>query len=397
MMDWNLNTNRCTGCCACSDVCPVGAITMGVDASGSRCPQLNNSLCVSCNKCKRVCPQFYSAINEKCDKFSYIGLCDDNVLYQKSSSGGIFAAVAESFINRGGVVYGAAMSQFNKRIECRHLRITESEDLHLIQGSKYVQSKMDGVYKKIKQDLKEGKDVLFSGTSCQVAALKNIIGEHEHLFTIDLVCHGVPKDAIYYDYLSFIEKKYKARIEDLSFRVKGYRGFWSDSSYVLKFLLRRKKSNRIVFIPKDKSAYFKLFLQRAGYRQSCYSCQYSSIHKPSDMTLGDYRPTTNEYHEYNLQTAFTYSSIIVHSNRGKSLLDFANSIICLIPIPIEKMVDHHINLQRPSSITNEGKKLMSIYCKKGIEGVQRDIDKFYFINQLKLAIKNKLKNIKALL
>ena len=137
-MEWNLNTDRCTGCCACADVCPVGAISMEVDSSGNRRPHLNSSLCISCSKCKKVCPQ------------------------------------AESFLKRGGVVYGAAIILYNQRVECRHLRITDSKDLHLIQGSKYVQSKMDGVYKMIKEDIKVGKDVLFSGTSCQVAAIKNI-------------------------------------------------------------------------------------------------------------------------------------------------------------------------------------------------------------------------------
>ena len=394
-MEWNLNTDRCTGCCACADVCPVGAISMEVDSSGSRRPHLNSSLCISCSKCKKVCPQFSSSKSEEFDKQSYIGLCENSTLYQKSSSGGIFAALAESFLKRGGVVYGAAITLYNQRVECRHLRITDSKDLHLIQGSKYVQSKMDGVYKMIKEDIKVGKDVLFSGTSCQVAAIKNVFGEHEHLYTIDLVCHGVPKDIIYNSYINYLEKRYKSSIQDVSFRVKGYRNFWSDSSYVIKLTFNGKRSNRIVFIPKDKSAYFKLFLQRACYRESCYSCQYASLNKPADMTLGDFRPTSIEYHEYNLQKAYTYSSIIVHSSRGKVLLDSARNSVQLVPIPIDMMLKHHGNLQRPSTITDEGKQLKELYNQKGIEGLQKVINRNYLLNQLKLSLKNKLKRVKG--
>lgn len=394
-MEWNLNTDQCTGCCACADACPVGAITMEVDISGSRRPQLNSSLCISCSKCKKICPQFSSPKSVGFDKQSYIGLCENSTLYQRSSSGGIFAALAVSFLKRGGVVYGAAITRFNQRVECRHLRITDCKDLHLIQGSKYVQSKMDGVYKMIKEDIKAGKDVLFSGTSCQVAAIKNVFGEHEQLFTVDLVCHGVPKDSVYNNYISYLEKKYKSSIQDVFFRVKGYRNFWSTSTYVLKLLFNGKQSNRIVFIPKDKSAYYKLFLQRACYRESCYSCQYASLNKPADMTFGDFRPTSIEYHEYNLQKAYTYSSIIVHTSRGKILLDSAKKCVQLVPIPIEVMVKHHSNLQRPSTITDEGKQLKELYNQKGIEGLQKVINKKYLLDQLKLSLKNKLKKVKS--
>lgn len=394
-MEWNLNTDRCTGCCACADVCPVGAISMEVDSSGSRRPHLNSSLCISCSKCKKVCPQFSSSKSEEFDKQSYIGLCENSTLYQKSSSGGIFAALAESFLKRGGVVYGAAITLYNQRVECRHLRITDSKDLHLIQGSKYVQSKMDGVYKMIKEDIKVGKDVLFSGTSCQVAAVKNVFGKHEHLYTIDLVCHGVPKDEIFSSYINYLEKRYKAKIEDVSFRVKGYRSFWSDSSYVLKILLTGKRSTRIVFIPKDKSAYFKLFLQRASYRESCYSCKYASLNKPADMTLGDFRPASEEYLEYNLQKNITYSSIIVHTSKGIVLLGSAKNCVQLVPITIDKMVKHHGNLQRPSTITDEGKQLKELYNQKGIEGLQRDINRNYWLSQMKLSLKKKLKRVKG--
>lgn len=386
MMEWNLNTDHCTGCCACADVCPAGAISMEIGPSGSRRPKLNDELCISCSKCKKVCPQFVSPAVEGVEKNIYIGICQEDALYQKSSSGGIFAALATSFLNRGGVVYGAAMGLDGGIVSCRHIRVSKKEDLHLIQGSKYVQSKMDGIYRQIKEDLKEGKEVLFSGTSCQVAGVKNFIGNHDNLYTVDLVCHGVPKDSIFNEYIKFLEGRYNGKVEDLSFRVKGFRNFWTDSSYVLKLTCKTEKGSRIVYIPKDNSAYFKLFLTRAGYRESCYSCKYASLNKVSDVTLGDFRPSPEEKKQYELDSDKTYSSIIVHNPKGAALLERGKTLIRFKGIPAEEMIKHHSNLQRPSSMTKAGKDALSIYQKQGFEGLQKRIDRTFLINQLKSSL-----------
>ena len=379
------------GCCACADVCPVEAISMDNDVSGCRRPQLNSERCVSCGKCKRVCPQFSSSIIEGFEKRAYIGVCDNSELYVNSSSGGIFAAVASSFLERGGVVYGAAMNYQDNYINCQHIRITTPKDLHRIQGSKYVQSKMDGIYKLVKDDLRDGKLVLFSGTSCQVDAVRNYIGDYNNLFTIDLVCHGVPKDKIFHDYVDFIESKHRIKIKDVSFRVKDYSSLLSSSSYVLKIIGRKGKKCRQYFIPKDKSAYFKLFLARAGYRESCYRCKYASLKKVSDLTLGDFRPSSVEKKQYSLCEDKTYSSIIVHNTRGETLLDNGKSMISVVPMELDEMVKHHSNLQRPSSMSDAGKQLLDIYLKQGMPALQHQIDSGYLKEQIKSIIKRILK------
>lgn len=381
-MEWNLNSEECTGCCACADICPVEAISMRIDALGSRRPQLNSERCVSCGKCKRICPQISSSIIEGGEKIAYIGICDISRLYEKSSSGGIFAAVAYPFLERGGIVYGAAINYQDGLIKCQHTRITTIKELYRIQGSKYVQSKMDGVYKQVKDDLRGGKMVLFSGTSCQVDAIKKYIGEHDNLYTIDLVCHGVPKDKIFNDYIDYIESKYKTKIEDVSFRVKNHSSLWSKSSYVLKLTSRRGMGFRYFFIPKDKSAYFKLFLTRAGYRESCYHCKYASLKKASDLTLGDFRPSSMEKRRYSLCDNKTYSSIIVHNTKGKTLLGYGKSMISVIPMELDEMVKHHSNLQRPSSMSDSGKQMLGIYLQKGIPALQHQIDRGYLKEQI---------------
>lgn len=72
-----------------------------------------------------------------------------------------------------------------------------------MRGSKYVQSDPELVYRDALKCLKAGKLVLFTGCPCQVAAMKNIAGKKysDLLYTIDLLCHGVPSQAILQRYL----------------------------------------------------------------------------------------------------------------------------------------------------------------------------------------------------
>lgn len=64
------------------------------------------------------------------------------------------------------------------------------------QGSKYVQSDMAGCFVEVKHDLKKRKKVLFTGTPCQVAAIKKYLSRDNidvsGLYTVDIVCHGAP-------------------------------------------------------------------------------------------------------------------------------------------------------------------------------------------------------------
>lgn len=380
-----LNTDYCTGCGACVDKCPVKAISLMEDM-GCLKPNINHDKCISCSVCKIVCPNFNPISDAQLDKRSYIGFFKDSDISRKSSSGGIFVALAKYILSKEyGVVYGAAITYDSNILTCRHIRICDEKELYRLQGSKYVQSRSEGIYSKVKEDLASGKLVLFSGTSCQIASLRNFVGNQEKLYTVDLVCHGIPKDKLFYDYVSFLEKKYNGSVEDISFRAKDITYHGLTMSYTIKVRINSdKKSPNIKTIVRPKSSFYALFSNRAGYRESCYHCKYASLKKPADITLGDFLPKPSEVFDYGLDYEQHYSSIFVHSPKGLELLDAISDTIWYQEIPMDIMLKHHLNMQYPSVMSSSGAYFLCLYKKGGFERLQRHIE----ILNIKLLMKH---------
>lgn len=92
-------------------------------------------------------------------------------ILKKSSSGGAFGGIAETFFdNNGGICYGA---KFNSNFQVKHSPAHSLIECRDFQGSKYVQSDIGNCFKEIHDLLsKEGVKILFTGTPCQVAAIK---------------------------------------------------------------------------------------------------------------------------------------------------------------------------------------------------------------------------------
>lgn len=191
--------HNCCGCTACVQRCPKQCISMIEDEEGFLYPHINKDICIDCGICERVCP----IINQKKEKHPIkVFACKnkDEKVRMNSSSGGLFTAIAEEIIKKGGVVFGAKFdSKWNIRIA-----YTETLDgLKEFQGSKYTQAFVDNSYKDAETFLKKGRLVLFSGTSCQIAGLHNYLHcNYDNLLTIDFICHGVPSQKLFRIFLN---------------------------------------------------------------------------------------------------------------------------------------------------------------------------------------------------
>ena len=190
-----LDKYECCGCTACEQVCAKGAISMVQDIEGFTYPVIGKDLCIDCGLCEKVCafaqPQY---ANSKIPAVyaTHLKKIEER---KKSSSGGIFYAIATWVIAQGGVVYGAA---FDKDMQLSHIGVGNLEDLEKLRGSKYLQSAMGNTYKEVRQLLKQGRWIYFTGTGCQVAGLKAFLRkEYTTLVTSDLVCHGVPSQNLF--------------------------------------------------------------------------------------------------------------------------------------------------------------------------------------------------------
>jgi len=200
-----------------------------------------------------------------------------------------------------------------KDLTVAHLRAVTEAGLAAFRGSKYVQSVTGDVYKRVKEDLSEGRKVLFSGTPCQVAALKQYLGkEYENLVCVDIICHSVPAPKIWKQYVNELQKRDSKKISEIVFRDK--RNGWQQYCFCVK-----KEDGTEIAEKGRENAYMKAFIQGLSTRTSCYNCQFKGKKRVSDLTLGDFWGVENTYPEaYN--PAGT-SLVLVNSNKGQKLLD----------------------------------------------------------------------------
>lgn len=301
--------NQCCGCSACYDICPKKAITMIEDEEGFFYPQINEDKCVNCGLCQKICPTLNVKEKESL-KVAYAAYNLNEETRLKSSSGGVFTLISEYFLKNNGIVYGAA---FNRDFEVEHIRITEITELDKLRGSKYVQSKCNGIYKMCKQDLDEGKEVLFSGTPCQIEALKCYLCKtYDKLFCIDIICHGVPSRLVWREYLQYRINFAKSKIEQIAFRLKteGWK------QYAVQFVF----ANGTAYCQNlHKDIFLRGFLKNLYLRPSCYACKFKTKERVSDITLADFWGIDNIYPDIDDDKGM--SLVIVHSEKGLKLFE----------------------------------------------------------------------------
>jgi len=207
----------CTGCHACQVVCPHDAIEMEADPAGFLYPTVDLERCTECRRCKVACPVLNPPPRHS-PPTAYACMARDDALRKASSSGGVFSLLAQDTLGLGGVVFGAVLDE---RMDVVHERAETNEDLPALQGSKYVQSRMGSTYREVRDSLRSGRAVLFSGTPCQVAGLRSYLGrDFDGLLCVDIVCHGVPSPRVWHRYLQHLEGEYQARPITAVFRRK---------------------------------------------------------------------------------------------------------------------------------------------------------------------------------
>lgn len=274
----NKNKKDCCGCGVCRDACPKKCIVMKEDKLGFLYPEVNADSCVECGLCERVCPFEHHALN--LPRTAYAAWNTDEAAYSRSSSGGAAYALGSYVIENGGVVYGCE----GNGLEIKHVRIDSIDDLRRLQGSKYVQSNLTDIYRNIKSDLESGKIVLFTGTPCQTAAVRNYVGKKdENLYLIDLICHGVPSLKMLRDHVSsIVPNNLKSILRDKPSEISV--SFRDGNEYRLEISAKDFKYCEV----SHKDTYFRTFLKGTTYRNSCYNCPFGTNKRGGDLTIGDF-------------------------------------------------------------------------------------------------------------
>ena len=304
----------CTGCSACASACPKNCISMNADKAGFRFPSINKDLCIDCGLCEKSCPVINPISFDGKTIDAYAAYSQDESIRMQSSSGGLFTEIAQAVIQDGGIVVGAA---YDNNFSVVHICVDNLTDLARLRGAKYAQSNLDGVFLKVKEMLKQGRPVLFSGTPCQVIGLKSYLGkDYDHLLTVDFVCHSVPSPLAWEKYVRFRADKDNNGALPSSINLRSKTTGWSQYRYSNLFEYANKES---CVLKNGESPYMRLFVGGYISRESCDNCPSKGYERASDFTLGDFWGIWNIYPDFDDDKGI--SVLLVQSDKGKHFLN----------------------------------------------------------------------------
>lgn len=311
-----LDKSQCCGCGACEQRCPKQCITLNTDQQGFLYPNVEESDCIDCHLCEEVCPVL-NAGNKRLPIKAYAAINPNEDVRMSSSSGGVFTAIAENIIEHSGVVFGV---RFNEKWEVVHDFTEKKEGLSAFRGSKYVQSIIGDSFFKVRWFLEQGRKVLFTGTPCQVAGLKNYLNkEYENLLIVEVACHGVPSPFVWKKY---IEDKHPQHI---NFRDKklGWKKFSMSINNYSQY--------------HQKDSFMQCFLSNLCLRPSCFNCKFKAGSSGCDITLADFWGVTEFLPQ--LDDDKGVSAVLTYSDKGNEFLNKLN--LTLIGVECSKVYTHN--------------------------------------------------------
>lgn len=319
-----LEKKYCTGCSACLNVCPFGAIEMKTDEDGFSFPEINEK-CTHCGLCAKICPALAEKIHLQNEPKCFAVWADDNHR-PKGSSGGVFACLAEHIVDQGGIVYGAAFEKGCRKL--KHIGIEKKEDLPRIYKSKYVQSEIGTVFAEIKQHLDSKRQVLFSGTPCQVEGLRAYLKkDYDNLIAVDILCHGVPSPMAFNKFLDEVSNG--KEIVSVDFRDKKYG--WGKHINI-------KFSDGSEFDEPYNGPYLRMFSNGTSLRDCCFNCKYAQSGRVGDITLGDFWGVAELNKNWNDNKGT--SLVLCNSKKGLNVFKrIENQIEKISELSFNKMMD----------------------------------------------------------
>lgn len=297
----------------------------------------------------------------------------DASIWKRSSSGGAFSAISDAFFDEYGenaVIYGCIL---NESLEATHIRATSKAERNKMCGSKYIGSRLSGIFEQVQKDLLFNKNVLFSGTPCQIASLKAFLDiencDRSLLLTVEVICHGVGSVRFFNDYTAHLEKKYKSKAVSCRFRAKSRPEKRQDMELIFE---NGKKYNAS---STKYDWFYSVFLKDLVLRPSCYVCPYAKKERCADISIAD--------HWGSEATRYKKASSLVIANTELglewSILGFSS--MEYREITFEEV--HQPHMKAPAKKPNQHDALWEIYKNGGYLALQKAVGNNTFKGILK--------------
>ena len=303
--------SACHGCAACESVCPVGAISLGWNQHGFWTPQIDPTACVHCGRCVAVCQMEEKPLGRlSMAQFAVVNRAEG--VRDRAASGGLFGAIGETLMAQNPGEFRCFGAMWGEDLNVLH---GEADTWRSFTGSKYVQSDLRGIYRRIAQLLKEGKTVLFTGTGCQCAGLRRYVEQckvdDDRLFVVDIICHGVPSPKLWEDYRRALEAEQGQPVVGYTFRHKadGWRGLHPKA-----WLADGTEAKKTKLLESYGAMFGNLSLN-----EICYHCPYATQERVGDLTMGDYWGI--EKSDCPLDDGHGVSLCLVNTQKGQALFE----------------------------------------------------------------------------
>lgn len=367
--------NKCSGCSACSVICPTDSIEMKLNRDGFIRPYINQKKCINCKLCEKIC-----IFNQE-DRGKFL---DDANLYsawtknftirETTTSGGIGYEISKWALSKGYSVCGVEFSY--KKMRAQHSICKNTEEIEKLKGSKYLQSDCQYAIKQLIKILMDDskKKAVFFGTPCQVAGLHNILIKKKlraRVILIDIFCHGVPTFNLWKNYLIWLENKKKIKkteIKKLIFRDKKY----SWHTYYMHITCDNDKE---YICSRKKDPFLKLFSMGTLNQKECFTCMYRN-NSFADIRLGDFWGKRYQESEKG------YSMVLTLSEIGEKIISSLKNIE-KENIPIEERLgQQHNDYMLPDNY------------KKGFQLLDEDVDLQSIVNYYDPVLKRMIRECK---
>lgn len=369
--------DNCSACGACVSICPKNAIKYEKDEYGYEYPVIDSSLCIDCGLCVKSC-HILNQVERNTPKKAYAAWSNDPVDRATSTSGGAASVFYQKMLDNNGVCYGAAYEEnLNVVIEgYSDNRVTE------FKNSKYVHSNMTNAYAKIKENLEAGRQVIFIGLPCQVAALRTYLKkEYENLVLVDIICHGTPPQDYLKRHIDTLEQKYRKKAGIVRFR--------NDNEFYFT-LSRKGENNPFVSVHKDIDTYLLSFFESLTYYEACYNCKYACGERVSDITIGDFWGLGLEI-PFNHPYTGAISLVLINNEKGLGYFEEVKDKVFFEERPVSEAIKGNAQLNTPSKRNRHRDDFLELVKNNSFDNSVKSIYSEHIKKYKPIVMKNHIK------